>query len=87
MKKYLVKTRNWHSRQFTHHLIALAPHERMDFYTDSDGKFIYQSNSLIKSLLVWAYWQALAPWSKGWTYIINQHKYHSVGNDYKSMYL
>ena len=84
--KYQVKTRNWHCKKFVHNLIAFAPHERGDSYEDGDGKFFYESNSLIKALPVWLWWMLLRKWSGGWTYITDDTNKLNVGT-YKSFYL
>ncbi len=73
--KYYVKTRNWHCNRTIFNLISKVPCARGDSYTDGDGKFYYQSNSLVKAFAVLLYWKILSYWSGGWTYICNEHKY------------
>jgi hypothetical protein len=86
--KYFVKTRNWNCNKFVHKLIALAPNERGDGYTDGDGKFYHETNSLIIGLLILLYWKILSYWSGGYTYIIDRIKYaDGSANDFKTFYL
>ena len=71
--KYFVKTRNWHCKKWVFRLLSLS-HKintfRLDDYDDGDGKFGYESNSLVKAFLVFCYFFVLRPFSGGWTYII-----------------
>lgn len=69
-------------------LISLAPHVRGDGYTDGDGKFIYETDSLARACAVWMYWKVLARWSGGWTYVRNNVKYpQGLPNSSHNFYL
>lgn len=84
--RYFVKTRNWNCNKLIHKLLALAPCRRGDSYQDGDGKFFFETNSLIIGLLVLFYWLALSHWSGGMTYISDTKKQHRA-NEYKIFYL
>lgn len=67
MKKYFVKTRNWHRRQSVHEMLSLSHSwgvKRGDEYTDGDGKF-YIETALPLALMTWLYFKALEPWTGG----------------------
>ena len=84
--KYLIKTRNWNGKPFIKKLLDLSNVNHSENYGDNDVKYTFETNSLLKGLVIWLYFMSLRHWSGGWTYIINTNRKYNLMN-YKSIYL
>lgn len=82
MKHYQVSTRNWFSKKWVGRTLDYS--FRFGVTTAGDGKYIFWSNSLYKSWLIWLYFQILKPFSGGWTYILRPGR--EFDGSYRSIY-
>ena len=90
LRFYHVKTRNWYAKPWVRKLLDLTPDVSIDCPrnpADHDVKYSFDGTSARVAWLVWLYWQALKPFSGGWTYIIRPGFNFALGlKGYKSIY-
>ena len=87
--KYFVKTRNWNCKMTIKRILDISLKfgaQRGDSYEDGDGKYCFESNSIVSSVAVWLFYMSVRHWSGGWTYIQNTSKNSNLSG-YKSIYL
>ncbi|MFH2062479.1 MAG: hypothetical protein ABIJ43_05840 [Candidatus Beckwithbacteria bacterium] len=90
--KYHIKTRNWHCKLWVKKLLDISllfGAGRGDNYNDGDGKYGFDTDSLVSGLLMLGYYKLLSHWSGGWTYIMNTGKFFRKAGitEYNTFYL
>lgn len=87
--KYYVKTRNWNCDKRVKKLLDISLKfgaQRGDSYEDEDGKYYFESDSLVKCFAILAYYLTLRRFSGGWTYLKRNASEKEMGN-YGILYL